>query len=666
VNYYYSILVFILILLPWGTNSQVRNPYDTIGEETEEPVKAPDKKVLSRVVGWNVRNQGAFIDSAHIDTLHQYYHNYHPVFKNSITNTYTGNYGGAYLNNDFFLRTYSSGFYFARTHDAYLLTPDHIVFYNTTTPYTMLDYSQSENKNRQNETRFNVLHSQNVNKDLNLTFRFDQAKSDGQYNYQENKNNSLSVYSSYTKEKISAYAGFISNRIRNTENGGMADDSQLLEVERPEYMSMILTDARSEIKNTYLFAIGEYKLGTTVETDTVDEFRPIASILYQFKLEHFIRQFWEGDKSNNSAYFPDFYLNPEFTHDSVRYRTVQNQVQLLFHESAQKKFSFGQRAFIGVEVASRMFSAPGYENPVFPWHRGVFEKHLYMGPSPRYNKASYTNVYIGGGIFRHLGNFWTWDIEGKQYVTGYLAGQTELNGVLYKPVQVLNDSTAFFRIKGALVNRVPDYFGQEYFSNRFQWKNNFVNEQNMTASFEFSAPARRLDAGMRYALFNNFLYHGYDGMPMQANREQLILSVFAGKEMTWRNFGLKTRLLWQKASAEQYIHLPEFSVRLVPSYDLLIAKVLYTQIGVDVRFNTAYYADAYNPATGFFYLQNEKLLGSYPYMDAFANLKLKRTRVFFQYMNFGSRFLNKPYFTALSHPMNQATFRLGVAWSFYN
>jgi hypothetical protein len=663
---YRFILLLFTIVVPMILAGQIRPQFDTPGEETGEMEEEPKTYVVPRVISWNLKGYGVLIDSVKLDTLNKYFHNYHPVYKSTITNTYTGNYGGAYLNNDYSKRVYATGYYFARGLDAYFLTPGRIDFYNTTTPYTMLDYSQSENKNRQNETRFNVLHTQNINKDLNFSFRFDQAKSDGQYNYQETRNNSISLYSSYTREKMNIYGGFISNRIRNLENGGMVDDDQLLLVEDQEFISMRLTDARSELRNSYLFASGEYKLGTTALIDETEQFKPIASVIYYFKMSNYIRHFWEGEKSDNSEFFPNYFLNPEFTHDSVRFRSILNQVQLLFHESGQKRFSFGQRVYLGTDIVRRIFAAPGYNHPVFPYHPGGFENHLYMGPDSRWNKKSYTNIFLGGAIFRHLGNFWTWDIEGRQYITGYLAGQTELNGAISKPVTFWNDSLAHFKISGDLLNRRPDYFQQEYFSNRFQWKNDFVNEQIMNASFEFFSPGRKLEAGTRYSLINNFIYHGYDGMPAQTRGEQLILSAYLNKDFTLGNFGLNTMFLWQKASAAQYIHLPVFSARILPYYSLVIAKVLFTQIGMDVRYNTEYYADAYNPATGFFYLQNEKMLGSYPYMDAFANLKLKRTRIFFQFMNIGSQFLNKPYFTALNHPMNKMTYRLGVAWSFYN
>lgn len=660
------ISVFIALLLPVLLSAQIRPDLDISGEEEEENTEGPEKKVIPRIVSWQLGAEGFYVDSVKMDTTHRYFHNYNPIFKNSITNTFTGNYGGAYLSNDFSQRRYSSDFYFARTHDAYLLTPERILFYNTTTPYTYLDYSQSENKNRQNETRFNVLHSQNITRDLNVTFRYDQDKSDGQYNYQENSHNSISLYSSYNTDKLNLYGGFITNRIRNMENGGMADDGQLLEIADQEIIVVKLTDARSIIKNSYFFVNGEYRLGTMKGEDEKEEFKPIASIHYLIRSENYLRQFWEGETSDNSAFFPVHYINREFTHDSVRMNVLKNMVQLIFHESAQKKFSFGQRAFLGTDIFRRIYSAPGYDEPVFPFHPGTFESHLYKGPAARWNKRTYTNLYIGGGIFRRLGSFWNWEAEGKQYITGFLAGQTELTGVVTKPVAFGNDSLAFIKISGELINRVPDYFQQEYFSNRFSWDNDFINEQMVNASFGFHSPLRKLEAGVRYSLFNNFIYHNLEGIPAQTRSEQQILSAYLNKVFTLGNFSLKTQMLWQKASAEQYIRLPMFSARAVPSYEMLLAQVLYAQLGVDIRYNTKYYADAYNPATGFFHLQNEKALGSYPYMDAFINLKLKRTSIFFQYMNLGSAFLNQPYFTALHYPMNKMTYRLGVAWSFYN
>ncbi len=138
-----------------------------------------------------------------------------------LQSTYVGNYGTPALNNDFFNRKSNIDFLFLRSRSFYLLTPAQVVYYNTHTPYTRLDFSQSENKSVKNETRFNVFHSQNINPYLNVTFLMNMGKSAGQYNFQKSNNNFITLYSNYNKDNLSIYGGFISNLIRNNENGGL-------------------------------------------------------------------------------------------------------------------------------------------------------------------------------------------------------------------------------------------------------------------------------------------------------------------------------------------------------------------------------------------------------------------------------------------------------------
>lgn len=659
-----KIVFLLLCFIPWLLSGQIRPGNENPDGESVKK-KAREKNVIQRVKAWKIDGYGAFTDSVRVDTLLKNYYNYNPVYKNTITNSYTGNYGGSYINNDFSKRTFQTDFYLLRTHDAYLLTPSQINFYNTTTPYTLLDYSQSEHKNESNETRLNVLHSQNINPELNVTFRYDMAKSDGQYNFQKNKNHFITLYSCYSGEKLSVYGGFIFNRISNGENGGMLNDDELLNTET-KYVSMRLTDASSEYRNAYLFACGEYKFGKNIETKDSTIFSPVAGILYSFQLSSNLRLFKEGSSIDNSGFFPVHYLHSGYSYDSVRFNTVTNLVQIKLYESEQKKYSFGKRVFAGIEYTGRSFSAPGYSEPVFPFHPGNFSNYLYTGPSARWDKRTYANTFLGGGIFRQAGKFWKWNFDGRQFMTGFKAGQTELNGVISKPVHLLKDSLSLIRIEGNLLNRVPDYFQQKYFSNRVKWSNDFHNEQLMNASFVFASPKYNLEAGARYALINNFIYHDTLGIPSQTKNELLLISAYIDKEFNLGKFSFQTRLLWQKVSLPQYIHLPQLSAMFSMSYNVLLAKVMHVQLGADTRYNTLYYADAYQPATGFFYLQSQKKLGNYPYIDAFANLKLKRTRVFVQYMNLASMFLDDPYFTVLHYPMYKATFRLGVAWSFYD
>jgi hypothetical protein len=162
--------------------------------ENEDDKKRPSIPSLIKV--WELENQGARIKPSDLDTSLTFYHVYHPFEQLSISNIFTGNNGGAYQTNDFFKRSFNSDFYFTRSFDAYWLTPSQIQYFNTTTPYTVLDYTQSENRSKKNETRFNVIHAQNINRKLSFGLIYNQTKSQGQYADQENKFHNIGIQSS--------------------------------------------------------------------------------------------------------------------------------------------------------------------------------------------------------------------------------------------------------------------------------------------------------------------------------------------------------------------------------------------------------------------------------------------------------------------------------------
>lgn len=641
---YISVFIILIVLIPLALNAQREKGFEMEEELTKE---IPKKEVSPKIRMWNVSGFGAFQDSTKLDTLQDNFHIFNPVYKDALTVSYVGNYGTPYLNNDFFGRESYINFLFLKSRDAYLLTPENIDFYNTTTPYTCLDFSQSENKSRKNETRFNVIHSQNVNPYLNFTFRYDQARSDGQYSNQKGNNNFVTLYSSYIKDELSIYSGFISNTIKNMENGGLKDESDLLGPEDSEYLNVNLSASSSHFNSSYFFANAEYKLGKyEAINDTTDYFRPIVGIIYSLKYERYKQEFIE-EEQYDSLFWDNSYYNDDYTKDSIRYNILSNTIQLKQYENANKKVTFGKRAFMGYEFIQG--STPGINEEI----------------SNRQD-IKHSNLFVGGGIFRHTGKFWTWDFDGKIYLIGRRAGQTELNGIISKPFNFLRDSSAALIFTGSIENLVADRLQEEFYSNHVRWKNDFNMMQRMTASGKFVSVKRKLEIGAKYEILNNYIYNNTQGIPTQTTKELVVFSAFLDKDFNYKNLHLRTRVLWQKPSNQELIHLPDLSAFVSAYYKFVVSKVLFSQIGIDTRYNTLYYADAYAPSTGLFYLQNEKKYGNYPYMDVYASIRLKRTRLFFKYMNIGTNFLGGEYITTPHYPMNRATYRLGVSWAFYD
>ncbi|HKI87845.1 MAG TPA: putative porin, partial [Draconibacterium sp.] len=561
--------LFITLFFPDITRSQIRPDTGNTGNIETEGVETskPEKVIAPKIKMWKLDGYGAFQDSVKLDTLQDYIHLYNPVFKNVITATYLGNYGTPYLNNDFFGRQSNMDFFFLRTREAYLLTPEAIEYFNTRTPYTRLEYSQSENKSQKNETRFNVLHSQNVNPYLNFTFRYDQARSQGQYQNQESKNNFVTLYSSYNKDHLKIHSGFITNSIQNGENGGLKKDSLIRSGKDSEFLDVNLNASRSQFRNTYFFANGEYRLGKDIQTVKEDSFifRPIVGLIYSFEYQQNLQEFFDEEDTTNT-FFQNTYYGNSYIKDSTRFRKISNIVQLKQYENTERKMSFGKRAFIGQEFVKA--SSPG---PIAE----IFNRQT----------RKYSNVYVGGGIFRQTGNFWNWNFEGKFYLIGRNVGQTELSGVISKPLDILEDSTASITVKGALENLVPDYFQEEFYSNHVRWKNDLKMEQNMTVKGSFKSPKRKLELGVNYAIINNYIYNDTLGIPTQTSKELLVLSAFLDKDFNYRNLHFRTRLLWQKVSNQEYIHVPDFSTFISAYYKFVLSKVMFTQLGVDMRYN---------------------------------------------------------------------------------
>ena len=101
----------------------------------------------------------------------------------------------------------------------------------------------------------------------------------------------------------------------------------------------------------------------------------------------------------------------------------------------------------------------------------------------------------------------------------------------------------------------------------------------------------------------------------------------------------------------------------------LFKKVLTVQLGADVRYFTKYYAPAYQPALQQFQLQPEENrveLGGYPIVNVYANLHLKRTRIFVMMYHVNSGMGSRNAFLVPHHPLNSRLLKLGVSWNFYD
>lgn len=665
---------------PGGTSGYTETGSSAMQQEDEMGQGAQKKKSIPSVIrNWQLSGYGATIAKSELDTTMSFYHDYQPFNKVSFSNTFTGVLGGAYISNDFFSRRFNSDFYFFKSFDAYALFPSQIQYFNTTTPYSLLDYSQSENKSVRTESRFNVFYTQNVNEKFNFAFFYNQARSLGFYDNDDNdtKYHNVGLYGSYQSDKIMVHGNVIFNRVKTEEDGGVDKGQDLNEAQ----FNLRLRDAFSDLSNNTVHFSNEYRLGKYVDVSeekdefVKEKFIPRTGFIYEVEFSGNSRTFTKEDLSDN--FFVNKYLNSEKTDDQTKYSRLTNVFQIKFYEAPDRKYTFGKRVFIGHDQL--WYRYPVMDNnskeivfdipALYSFEDGRFIVQGYtwdIAPSAQYSyKRRQYNDFLGGAIYRIEGKFWQWSATGKMYFGGYRSGQTELEGYINKPLKIGSDTTSL-RIEGSMKTLVPDYFEQNYFSNHFRWKNHFNNINEMIVRGKIHSQKYKTSLGVNYALIGNFIYNDEAALPTQANGELLILSAWLDKDFESTHWLVRSRVLWQKASETDYIHLPDLAAYLSLNYKTIISKVMHAQIGFDTRYTTKFYADAFELSTARYYLQNDQQIGNHPFVDFHIDLKLKRTRAFFNMMNVTSGLLDGNFWAAPSYPLYKRTYRIGVAWSFYN
>jgi len=279
------------------------------------------------------------------------------------------------------------------------------------------------------------------------------------------------------------------------------------------------------------------------------------------------------------------------------------------------------------------------------------------------------NVLIGK-LYNDIGEKFRWIATGELFFSGYRAGDFMLNGDIVKSFD-FKKGRATLDLFGKISNLQPSIWYDKWGSNNFTWQNNFQKEFRINLGGEITYPARRTIVRFNYAIINNYTDFGLDTLPSQYKSALSVAALYVKKEFSAWKFHLSNDVLVQKSSNKTVLDLPLVTVRSAAFFDhnfhfKLTNGYLRTQLGVEVFYNTPYYGYSYMPATGRFYRQDQTLTGAYPYVNAFLNVKIKRTRFFLMLDHVNYNFSGNNYFMVPFNPMNIRMFKWGLAWTFYD
>ena len=601
-----------------------------------------------------------YITKTALDTCLTGFETYQPLLKESVSNSLLGNWGLAAQSNFFLQQEHdkTNAFIFLDAFRQYRKFSENTKYYHTSRHFTQIIYTVSTST--LDEKSIRLLHTQNIKKNWNMGLEFDASSSTGKLLHAKTGIYAFRLFSSYFGEKYSNHSNFTVNIIHNQDNGGLTEIAS----ESSALFQTQLSDAETALYDINFTHIQKLKLWGKTSNDSLITSRYAtkgSAILHKLSFEKSDRVYTDKNSINasNSDIYIDYFFNDKLTYDSLYLFSIKNSLQWEVAENVLPKIKLGLQ--VGVLHEFSQYYIP---NPSHFLKGYSLLNYSENTDYQTFNDNSYQNLSLTAKLFGKLFQTWLWNADADYCFQGFRKGDYSLKSWFSKQ---LNDSSELkfsFDIKNAEAN----IFLQKFFSNHFTWINSFEKTNSTHGSAEYSNTKWKLQLKGDWLRLNNFIYFNQLSEPQQVTDAFDYFSLSVSQRFKLRNFHFSNRLLWQKSTNSNVLHLPELAIFSSNYYEnRLFKKVLLVQLGVNIRYSTSFYSAAYMPAIGQFHLQNQEKTGNYPLIDIFINLKIKqRARLFFKWEQVAGTFDGKIHYPVAFYPAAGTSYKFGVSWLFYD
>ncbi len=213
-------------------------------------------------------------------------------------------------------------------------------------------------------------------------------------------------------------------------------------------------------------------------------------------------------------------------------------------------------------------------------------------------------------------------------------------------------------------HRVPIFYNH-YISNHYRSQNDFMLESTQSLSYFLKTPHIELKSNIFHRLnhiyFNEFSQVVQDSSSIFHTKNQL--------SFYWNFFRFKgvNSIEHQWTNNTQLIRVPIFNMSASIWYEnLFFESLLRLKMGLKVNYFTSFYAKAYNPSLGLFYLQNNVEVGNVPLVDFFINFQISNMTINFQFQNLGFQFANQVHYFIPNYVSQVGRIKLSLVWRLFN
>ena len=539
---------------------------------------------------------------------------------------------------------YGVGFnYWKNNYRDYFYTHENLKFYNTRTPFTDLFYVAGTKK----EGVFKMTFSYNIKKNWNITVDFSRIRSVGTFVQQKTLDNFLAFSTNYKgkKNRYWLLADVNYNSCKNSENGGVKYDSTFenagpSDLQISSTLMNLSASKRSVISKSA--TIKQYINFGRKSNDTA----ALGSIIPGSRLvltTSFEDEAMMYEDDGIDGFYRNYYYHPDTakSFDSTYTFKLENELEWKRIDNGLHR---GLPDMLGFSV-------------------GI--KDEFVKIKQREIDTLFNNIIASAALYNtYSNNKFLWRFSGKYVISGYNKGDYNIGAAFKKK---LFDSLLIITLNGNAQANAPDFIYNRYLSNNFKWNNNYTQTQLWRVGGNVEVKKYKFALGADFKVYTNVLYFDNYAIARQFIGQIHVFTAFIKKDFTLWNWHLNNTIIYQYVPDSMVIRLPTFVLNHSLYYENSVFKgALHLQIGASVNYSTAYYADAYMPATGEFYLQSEKKNGNYPFIDVFINARIKSVRIFFKIDHVNSGFMGNTYMITPHYPMSDRLFKFGISWRFWD
>ena len=666
---------------------------------SQEPTDTTDKV---KIRAWTLTDFGLH-DSVAMDTSLYDSHQYNP----GVGQINLGHLASPMLHHLYHQRK-QNPFLFLSPYQPYLKNNQRTRYINTRYPFTLLKYGTSTEKNY--EDRLVIRHSQNINEKLNVGIDFDLLASNKFYEDDRSLNTHfLNVFGSYETEPWSLYVNANFNKITIQETGGISNRIDFEEEPKP-IIPGNLQNTKNVIRNssfhlTQTLSLKKTSLSQLKILDRIDQqtMRQRKDTLSRPQPPAMPGDTLPADSVRQDTLLADTTLAAQqdttmtqLPADSLK-KTDQTKFYLYHHLSLntnRKRFTqedpladFYNAYPIYMDSTQTVDEAKQqsvgnqfkmiYSNRFARVSAGLDQELIRYGyvraqsdtGSPNYDllkRRTYNNLALTASLNFHADTSFMFDARGKYFLSGFGSGDLHLYGTIRKTL-----GYNLLVLKGSYERYEPDYFYQHYNANHFRWDQELSKTREIEAEAQFHLKSWKTRFSFKPSLIRYFTYLDTLARPAQYSGELQLLTASVEKDFQLWKFHSTNKVVFQYANPNDVLSLPtvylyhRFAFRHRIHFRVTDG-ILDTQLGWSVYYTPQYKPNAYMPDLGMYHRQEEELLGNRPLFNLFANIQLKRTRLFVKLYHLNSFLLPRDYYTAPGYPRTPLMVKFGVSWSFYD